>query len=115
MWVDISDEVVFDAFGPCAPPSNRLVVGESLAWGGPSAWEPYSAHTQSGCVVMANRYRWEWNELGNAARACCDVMVHPLEVVEGIMDALLRGNSSSGFVCEGFLHGAKNISGTWKG
>ena len=79
-------------------------------WGDGVAGEPHASGANAGSIVMTCCHRWEWYELRDACWACGHVAVHPMEVIKGVVDAFMKGDTGPGGLGERGLHAGKNVA-----
>ena len=56
----------------------------------------------------------EWDQFSNTGGAAGNVLMHPPKVVQGVMDSLVKRNASACPLCQGILHGAEDVLGSWE-
>ena len=91
---------------PLVPPKDgmALCVEARVDVG---VWEEDATDANFGGVVVPHDGWVKGDKLVDASGARCDVVVHPTEVCEGIVDSLVERNAAFVAVAEGFLHEAE--------
>jgi hypothetical protein len=57
---------------------------------------------------------WERHNLRNLSGAGADVLLHPPEVLKGMVNTLVKCQAPTGLQGEHILHGAEDVARAWK-
>jgi hypothetical protein len=102
-----------DEIWPSVPPYKRLCGSETQARGKVRTGKPNATSAQSGSVVMPFGNWWEVHNLRNPSGAGADILLHPPEVLKGMVNTLVKCQVATCLQGKRILHGAEDVARAW--
>ncbi len=99
-----------DEIWPLVLPYKRLCGSETRAGGKVRTGKSNDASAQSGSVVMPFGNWWEGHNLRNPSEAGADTLLHPPEVLKGMVNTLVKCQAATCLQGECILHGAEDVA-----
>ncbi len=109
MWVVSRHQPRGDEIWPTVPPYKRLWGSETQAGGKVRTGKPNAASAQFGGILPFGNWR-EGHNLRNPSEAGADILLHPPEVLKGIMNTLVKCQAATCLQGKRILHGAEDAA-----
>jgi hypothetical protein len=99
-----------DEIWPSVPPYKRLCGSETQVGGKVRTGKPNAASAQSGSIVMPFGNWRKRRNLRNQSGAGADILMHPPEVLKGMVNTLVKCQATTCLQGKHILHGAEDVA-----